>query len=247
VRISTDPERDVVDPDDPSQWPDAVRALCGEWESEVAATEYLSDLELGDSADSALRASLQGQQLRAYHATRLLPHEVDGIRSDGLRVFSRQLVDNRIDAAHAHGHLTGVEADELRAAHMFAVGEDTDRGNRSGLWVTLRMASLGLGGWPLMSHWGGEGINFSSGATHLGPLLRRLGRPTIVVVAVPVASSWRQQGCYPSLDRLFLGSWRGLAGGSDLHVAHPIPGTNILEIWQSGDSAYGAISNLPSS
>lgn len=37
---------------------------------------------------------------------------------------------------------------------MFAVGEDTDRGNRSGLWVTLRMASLVLGGWPLMSHWG---------------------------------------------------------------------------------------------
>lgn len=247
MSISVDTRGDVVDPDDPSRWPAAVRALCEEWDWGVPATDYVGDLKLGDDADDALRAALQGHQVRAHHATRLLPHEVDSIRGDGLGVFSRQLFDDRIDAAHTHGHLTRSERNELRAAHMFAVGEDTDRGNRSGLWATLRLASLGRDGRDLMSSWGGEGIYFSSGATHLAPLLRRLGRPAIVVIAVAVASSWRQQGCYPSLDRVFLGAWRGLAGGCDLHVDQPVPAADVLEIWRPGHPAYDAIRDLPAS
>lgn len=245
MSISSRTREDLVDPDDASRWPDAVRGLCRKWNSGVPASDYLDDLELDDGADDNLRAALQGHRVRAYHATRLLAHEVDGIRRDGLRVFSRQLFEERIEAAHAHGHLTRSERDELQAAHMFAIGEDTRRGNRAGLWTTLRLTSLDQGGWNLMSNWGGEGIYFSSGAEHLAPLLQRLGQPAIVVAAVEVAPSWREQGCYPSLDRVFLGAWRGLAGGADLHVAHPILAVDILDIWRPGDDAYDSIGGLP--
>lgn len=53
------------------------------------------------------------------------------------------------------------------------------------------------------------------------------------------------QGCYPSLDRVFLGAWRGLAGGSDLHVGHPRPAADILDIWRPGDAAYDSDGDLP--
>lgn len=235
----------MVDPDDVSTWPEPVRTLCLEWNSGVPPTDYLEDLQLHDGADDELRAALQGYRILAYHATRLLAHEVEGIRLNGLRVFSPQLFEDRINAAHAHGHLTRPERDELQASHMLAVGEGTRRGNRAGLSVTLRLTPLGRGGWNLMSNWGGEGIYFSSGTQHHAPLLQRLGGPAIVVVAVEVASSWREQGCYPSLDRVFLGAWRGLAGGATLHVAHPVAPTHILDIWRPGDDAYDSIAELP--
>lgn len=130
-----------MDPDDVSTWPNTVRALCRDWDAGVPATDYLSDLDLDSEAEDGLRSALQGHRVRAHHATRLLAHEVDGIRREGLRAFSRQLFEDRINTPYAHGHLTRSERDDLQVPHIFATGEATKRGNRNGLSVTLRLTS----------------------------------------------------------------------------------------------------------
>ena len=152
VRIAGPARDDVVDPDDSSSWPDPVRALCREWDERVPPADFISDLEVDDVADGDIRAALQGRRIRAYHATRLLVHEVDGIRRHGLRVFSRELFEDRINAAYAHGHLTGAERDELQSAHMFAVGEDSARGDRAGVWdpTSGHPRSRGLAAYELL-------------------------------------------------------------------------------------------------
>jgi hypothetical protein len=237
----------MIDPDEPNTWPTDLRDLVVRLDSETDDVEAVSDLSLSDHAEQAVRQILTGQYLVAFHATRLLPHEADDIRSAGLRVFSRELFDNRIDAAHAARAIDAAQHSQLRAAHMFAVGEDKRRGKRSGVALTLCRSSFDHGAWRLLAHWGGEGLYFSSGATEFQPLLRTLGRPAIVRVVVPVQPSWKDQPCWPTLDRTLLGAWRRTRDGADLFHPSAIPGQNVLSIWQPGDPEYDAIPDLPKS
>jgi len=56
--------------------------------------------------EDAFRALLRGERTRVYHCTRLLGHESGWIRTEGLRPLSAVLVESRIRAARAEGHLT---------------------------------------------------------------------------------------------------------------------------------------------
>jgi hypothetical protein len=235
----------LIDPDDRHSWPDWLREVMANIDARTDDADATSDLPVTTEDDAAVREALSGTQLVGYHATRLLPHEVDGIREHGLRVFSRALFDDRINAAFDAGDLDAHQRDQLLSAHMFAVGEETERGQRSGVATTLGVASFDVGGWRLLSTWGGEGIYFSGGAVHLQPLLHSLGKPAIIQVRVPVEGRWHDQACSPGLARLMLAEWRGMHAGADLFHPYPIPGPDVLQIWQPGDARYDTIPGLP--
>lgn len=244
--LVTDRDRPLVDPDHPETWPRRLTELMQRVDDVVSAAEYAGDLDVPDEVDAEFRGALACAQLRAFHATRLLPHEVDGIRLGGLNVFSRELFDNRIDEAYGADHLTTPQWRRLRNAHMYAVGEEHARGRREGqVCLTLRSAAFDHGADSLLSNWGGEGLYFSTGAAGLEPLLRQLGQPSIVVVAVDVRPTWQQQPIFPTIGRTLLGAWRGLRDGADLFHPAPIPGSDVLDIWQPGRPEYDAIPTLP--
>ena len=156
------------------------------------------------------------------------------------------MFDNRIDEAYGADHLTTPQWRRLRNAHMYAVGEEHARGRREGqVCLTLRSASFDHGAHSLLSNWGGEGLYFSTGATGLEPLLRQLGQPSIVVVAVDVRPTCQQQPIFPTIGRTLLGAWRGLRDGADLFHPAPIPGSDVLDIWQPGRPEYDEIPTLP--
>jgi hypothetical protein len=244
--LVTDRDRPLVDPDHPETWPPRLTELMQRVDDVVSAAEYAGDLGVPDEADAEFRGALAGAQLRAFHATRLLSHEVDGIRLGGLQVFSRELFDDRIDQAYGAEHLTTPQWQRLRNAHMYAVGEEHARGRREGqVCLTLRSVAFDHGANSLLSNWGGEGLYFSTGATGLEALLGQLGQPSIVVVAVDVRPTWQQQPIFPTIGRTLLGAWRGLRDGADLFHPAPIPGSDVLDIWQPGRPEYDAIPRLP--
>jgi len=245
VNLVLDHGQGTIDPDLPDSWPNALSGLIQCIDAQVPASQYVTDLAVPDEADVEIRYVLSGVRVKAFHATRLLPHEGEGIRANGLRVFGRELFDDRIECAFRTGHITEPQREALHAAHMFAVGEENDRGHRSGVCLTLRQASFGNGSQALLSNWGGEGIYFSSGASALTPLLQRLGRPAIVVCAAQVKPTQREQPNYPDLGKTLLGAWRGLQEGADLFHPDPIPPCDILDIWWPGDAQYDAHPTLP--
>jgi hypothetical protein len=235
----------LIDPDRPETWPDRLRTVVGHLDAKTKKAEAVSDLRTGDADEPAVREVLAGAQLVAFHATRLLPHEVEDVRHGGLRAFSRELFDDRIDAAVHAGALGPADSVALHKAHMFATGEHNKRGKRGGVCLTLRQASFDHGAWNLLAHWGGEGLYASSGAKRLQDLLRTLGSPAIVRVAVSIKVTAMDQRCWPTLDQTLLGSWRGMREGAALFHPDPLPGSDVLDVWHPGDTGYDSFPNLP--
>lgn len=227
----------LVDADHPDTWPQNVMA----WVRDVSeilkgSTPHTSDLILpNDDDEDQFRSLFSGRLVRAYHATRLLPHEVAGIRRDGLRPLSEEMLRDRLAAAQHAGYLAPSEVKELFA------GQTARESNRAGQ-VCLFLSEEPMGDkwsglWNLLSMWGGEAIYGDN--ISLRDRLRTLGVPTIVVAAVDLSPGWQTHQVWPGLAVAFIGRFLELdAGGASIHYNAPIPPEHVLSIWQPGDSDY---------
>ncbi len=238
----------LVDLDDPTTWPSPAYVAANRWAKRLrGTTEYVTDLNLATEDEDSFRALLRGHPLRAFHATRLLDHEVEGIRDQGLLVASQDLVRARLSAAYEAGALD----DELRrlllTSNVFHEGDARYRSGQVCLILgrrTFDHSPHGVG--PLMSEWGGELITMSRGGAVLRPRLRRLGTPAIVVVRVELSESWRIHSCFPSLHKLFVGRLLELQElGADVFLRRPVPSKDVLDIWQPGHPDFDLHPHIP--
>ena len=167
----------VVDVGDIETWPGDVLG----WVRDLAellrdTTEYISDLELYGNEQDELLTLLTGTKLRAYHGTRLLPHEVDRVWREGLRALDEELVESRIAAALAHGDLTAQQAGLLRRYTVFAKRRHEFRQGQVCAVLGRETLDHGASGlWRLLNTWGGEAIyaELGEGADRRGPLCHR--------------------------------------------------------------------------
>jgi hypothetical protein len=237
---------DLIDVDDPASWPPLVRAWAAEQADRLrGSANFTEDLRFFPDRDEEFRARLAGRKLRVYHATRLLDHEVSWIREHGLRPLTRELVEERIEAAHQHGYLTAAERERLLAENVFALGYAQDR---EGL-VNLVIGRRGYDDdptdvTPLLSAWGGEGIYRA--AEGLEEYLARLGRPAIVAAAVDLSGSFPEAPTSPSLPNLFVGRLLELPHcWAVLQIRRSVPTQDVLAIWQPGHPEYDRHRELP--
>lgn len=238
----------VVDVDNPDTWPDRledwVHSRADQVRDIVDDPEFpCSDLPLLEHEDSTRRL-LDGYLLRAYHATRLLPHEADAIRTQGLRILDERLVTDRLDAAHHHGHLTDAERRALLA------GKTLSDNRVSKVLLFLSAASFthdahGLN--PLLTNWGGEGIYWQ----HIhrdNPLrtkLRSFGTPTIVVATLNLTTADKVL-IFPGVIHALVGTALGLSSiGGSIHYYAPVPPAHIERLIQPGDPNYPQHPGLP--
>jgi hypothetical protein len=228
---------DRIDVDDPRTWPAEVV----HWVTPVAerlrgSTEYTSDLAVPLDAEDGFRAMLT-RPLLAYHCTRLLDRETEGIRREGLRTLSRQLVEERIASAEESGDLDEQTAKRLRAENVYALEA---RENREGQ-VCLVLGRSGFdepssGAIPLMAAWGGEAVNGGPQDAETDPVL---GSPSIVVATVDLSASWRVSPTFPSLNRMFVATILELEDRiADVLYRGPVPASMIIDIWQPGHPYY---------
>lgn len=90
----------VIDIDDAETWPDDVRAAADRWAAHLSGTSTVaSELYMPDAAEVDFGQVLAGHLVVAYHATRLLPHEVGDVREHGLRMATRGSMLRRIARA----------------------------------------------------------------------------------------------------------------------------------------------------
>jgi hypothetical protein len=233
----------AIDIDESGTWPEPVR----EWvkpyvESLRGTTTFTSDLAVPLEREDELRALL-GDQLLAFHCTRLLDHELDAVRRQGLRPLTLELVVERIDAAHAHGHLSDRDRERLRQRNLFALNDARYREQQ----VCLVLGRSGLddsGVVPLMSRWGGEAISMADpDSTEPAAFI---GRPAVVVTAIDLSVSHTVSPTFPSLGKLFVGAGLGTNGRyADVLLRAPVPAGDIVSIWQPGDAHYDRHRTLP--
>jgi hypothetical protein len=236
----------IIDPDDCTTWPDEVL----QWARDCAArsegsTEFTSDLnsELIEREDE-FQTLFATRRVLVYHCTRLLPHEVDGIREHGLQPLSKELVVERIERAYELGALGAVEVTRLKEANVFAV--DNTAGRVGQVCFVMGRAAFddSVGGCdPLLSMWGGEAIYWGLAD---GPDPPLLGLPAIVVARTEVNAADRKPLVFPSLAKLFVGALLGTEGQyADVFVRAPVPPEDIIDVWQPGNGEYDRHPRLP--
>jgi hypothetical protein len=128
---------------------------------------------------------VRSYDILGFHATRLTDDEAADIVANGMRPLSKDLYERRIAQAVAAKVLTADHAARLGTHNQ--IGDD----NRSGMiWFVFTRTQLSdeSGIERLFRSWGGEALyNSHEDNVLTGPLLRGIGRPRIIVAAVPAA------------------------------------------------------------
>jgi hypothetical protein len=239
-----------IDVGDLETWPEGLR-LCveGLCERYRDTAEYVAGLRLTDADERDLRANAGGFQVRAYHATRLLAHEVESIKRGGLQSLSLELVESRINIACQHSCIN----DDLRLAllshHVLTAGAIENRlGSTCWFLPSSMLHEDAAGLWLLMTTWGGEAIYWHLVDTDVEFRLRELGTPSIVVANLNLYSGLREALVFPSLGNLLLGHRLGLKRVSgEIHLFASVPARDVEAIWQPGSAEYDAFPDLPRS
>lgn len=239
-----------VDLDDTGSWPADVRRHVLERATGLrGSTSYAGDLDIGLDGDTRFDEAMAGELLLAYHCTRLLPHEAEDIRRDGLRLLDQDLTVSRIQQAEQHGHLSPEQAEELLANTVFARHDTRGRLGQICAVVGRNGFNHDISGvWPLLNTWGGEAIYWAHDRKPSEIYLRQLGTPSIVVISLDLEqpSADRRHSFFPDLEKAFVGRVLNLDGvGSSAHYRAPVSPEHVLDIWQPGSDEYDRHRELP--
>lgn len=241
----------AIDPDDLDTWPDALREALEPYAADVPIDTPTAELSV-PLDDSYVTELLDGRPMRAYHCTRLLPHEVAGVRRDGLRALSRDHADGRIAAALDAGALSSADAARVLAATLYATddgewGSATEHrdGRVFGVVGSTQFRERPHGFDSLLSTWGGEAVYFPSERTPLAATLRALGRPSVVVLDLDLHDGVRTDVGWTLADVLTAHVALLADRGGTFTRFGDVPRSQIVDIWQPGSPAYDRFVGLP--
>lgn len=249
VMTMTPPGRPVVDADAPATWPGPLAELINELARKAARTGRANyqDLPLYEY-DDKVRRLVDGHLVRAWHCTRLLGHEVDGIRSQGLRKLDANLVEGRLLEAHRRGLVSAEQYAALKATHSLAPGVKS-WGRREGQ-VCLALSTAAFlddpdGFWRLLGHWGGESLYaHHEQDPNLAGVLRSLGRPAVVTALVDLSDP-QPHSVFTALPNLLVGKiLDNRPAHAEVLYRSAIPPEHIESIDHPGDADYDRFPGL---
>lgn len=227
--------------DDPATWPERLHEFVRELIDGIPEVpEYTCDLRhvLPDRSDTMVEV-IAGLRFAAFHCARLLDHEVEDINESGLRHLTEELVAEKIDRAHAAGHLSTQDRDQLQERNCFAIRNVTGREGKVCLVAgenALRDGWHGLA--PFYGGWGGEAMNGYPNP-HENPILNQIGSPAVVVVQLDMADVLQHDHVAPGIREALVGAALDLEDPwCEIHHGQGIPGKDVLEIRQPGDSRF---------
>lgn len=162
----------------PLTWPPEVTAIVDDVASTISRRDggaVLSqtpacDLDWRGPDDDAdleqrVRAAMSGRHILVYHATRLLPHEVDWIKNQGIGPLSRELRAEKLErAAATYPHLVTAD-DVLLVMNSGPLSWESHHQVRVGqLWVVAPIDAFAQsnGFETLLGDWGGESIAWAA-------------------------------------------------------------------------------------
>lgn len=182
---------------------------------------------------------MEERTIRAWHYTRMIDEEVAALRREGVYLSSLDSIRVRLAAQVKAGAFSEEVSDRLFADSPFQSEQLDSRSNK--FWMVSHPVVIDDGGVELLlESWGGESAYFWQLDPELQALLRRLGRPRVLEIAMPltysrhsfsaaeaaVATYGRMLGCRPD------------KGGFDLYTHQPLPAEHVLAVHSEGEPNY---------
>jgi hypothetical protein len=234
-------------------WPTDVRALL----RGVASTfgkrphPYATDLkygrDFGESLEQELRRLLGSRPIAMYHATRLLPEEIESVKVEGLLLQTAELRARKLGRLVAAGMISASEAELWEANGPVSWPGHEARLNETCVVTPIQcLSARDAGFFGFLQDWGGESISWAAtepgrqgedaAKDHLRLLLDRVNRrsgPAVIEVAVqPVDLPG-----FPYLWNVMVaGLIRARKAWNEWHVEKPLP--VVVDVIQPGDPRW---------
>ena len=180
-------------------------------------------------------AQMEERTIRAWHYTRMTDAEAETVRSDGIHMSTPETLRVRLSALVAAGNIKQAIADQLFADSPFQSDQRESRSDK--FWMVSHPHEIEDGGVQLLlESWGGEAAYFWQRDPELQDILRSLGTPRVLEIAVPMTSAWSSSSAGIAVVSAF-GRWLGCRWDSkafDLYAHHPLSAENILVIHSEG-------------
>lgn len=131
---------------------------------------------------------MEARSIRVWHYTRLTDAEAEALLRDGIHLSDLTAIRRRLDAQVAAGAFSAEVAETLFADSPFQSEQFGSRSNK--FWMVSHPHNIGDGSVELLlESWGGEAIYFWQRDPALQSLLKHLGRPRVIELAVPLATT----------------------------------------------------------
>lgn len=185
---------------------------------------------------------MEERTVRTWHYTRMTDEEVAVLRRNGIYLSTLGTIRERFDAQVAAGAFDRDIADRLFAESPFQSEQLDSRSNK--FWMVSHPARVEDSSVELLlESWGGEAAYFWQRDPDCQALLRRIGRPRVLEIAMPlvhsnhgysaaeavVATYGRTLGCWP--DRKAF----------DLYTHQPLGPEHVLAVHSEGDGTFSAL------
>lgn len=174
---------EVLEVDLPSRWPERIRRAV-----ESVATEYPEYLTLDPFENNQIPEAIRWEVLDAvgdtplviYHATKLLLHEMEAVKSSGLQAVSRAMLTHRIEQALVHKCIS-VEFAEYLMERGLSSASDRNRQGMTSVFTSRLALRRKFGLQRQFNLWGGEALwnDFEEGNPAFDTL-RKIGEPTVI-------------------------------------------------------------------
>jgi hypothetical protein len=194
-----------------------------------------------DFVERIIMPAMEKRTIRAWHYTRLTDAEAALLRTDGIYISTLETIRMRLDMQVSEGLLLAHAADALYAASPFHEQNDV-RSNR--FWMTSHPLPIDDGGVTLLlENWGGEGVYFWLQDVDLIELVKRIGRPRVIEVAIPLSATDQPYEAAKAVVATF-----GLTLGCepekeafDLYSMQALGQETVLNIHTEGDPHFVAL------
>lgn len=254
-------EERVVDVEDSVTWPEPLTELFADFREILSRFEerqrqidgvpgarFTQTNEFADGRRAVVGKGeqiLATERLLAFHCSRLLPHEAESVKAEGLRLPSPDFLCERVRRAVDEGYLTREIAERLLAENQAA-----DPARQGSIFFgnarsSLKQVHLVC---RFFQSWGGEALYISHEDDPItGPILMRIGQPYIITAALPsksmqVPGRLSEYFINAFLQSIAVRTRNGVA--FDSSVREDVPGEWLLEIIGSVDPCFAKLTGF---
>jgi hypothetical protein len=191
--------------------------------------------------EQIIMPAMENRTIRAWHYTRLTDAEAELLRTGGIYISTLKTIRMRLDMQISEGLLPAESAAALYAASPFHQQDDA-RSNK--FWMTSQPLPIDDGGVTLLlEHWGGEGVYFWLRDADLIELVKGIGRPRVIEIAVPLNATNKAYAAASAVVATFaqtLGCEPDKAA-FDLYSTRALGPATVLNIYTDGDRNFAIL------
>jgi hypothetical protein len=194
-----------------------------------------------DFVERTIMSDMEDRTIRAWHYARLTDAEAELLNAGGIYLSTLDTIRSRLDMQTSDGLLSTEAAAALYAASPF---HHQNESRSKKFWMTSHPHAVDDSGVTLLlEHWGGEGVYFWLKDAGLIKLVKGIGKPRVIEIAVPLNATNHAYGAASAVMAAFAQTLGCKADRAafDLYSTRDLGPASVLKIHTDGEPTFRAL------